>query len=1000
MDNPEALRTLQRIEKLLEQSVAAARSDTAAERTAAAQRATKSRGKNGDALSDETDKLHTSTKAARKAIFNLGADAKSTADSIHNLNTVIRGITASISTLKLDEAVDTKEVAGSIGALSAGTSTLTGSFDRLTRTSLLLRKAFQGLLADTRLSRKGISTSTSATIDNASAVIEGTAAVSDNAEANKKAARETSAGGSFFGGALGRFGLNLKDGGDKAEWLKSQFTNLGWALADAAINVTRDMFYLQSRGISAGDSLFELYGNAMKAGMSLQEYTSMLQENSAAVVRAGSFAEFGDSIDRTTRQLNRLGVFGPAAEQLAASLRTSAVTVGISRDQQEAAISSQVKLFEQLRKTTLMTADAFRELQADIASNQMVQEELLGLAPQERAARLAQITQGATFGYQLGATAQASKQLQDALLAQRRATVEERFKAAGMIRMGGAMMGMDTARVEEYARLMMKSPALRTEEEKKRIALLAADYQQFLQTLKSSPNPALENIADKLAALSPTVQSELQSAAGTVKLQAEAGLAQNADVGKQTSGFMQDIGRGLTALSGFMKNPLADAMVIFGSILAQTVVQSTLLAIIAKNTGSAGGIFRMFGGKGAPTPGAPKAPPLGGPKISPTIAAFSGIGRSLTSVMQSVRSTYQLLGPVAGSVSLMIDGISSITKVVKSAFGLLGKGGLFGAIFGSVEEIFTGEMTAALGLGDGIGGRLLGVITAGFGGLFTGFTRLIDGGINWVMEGLGISWRSNLTSFVDVATLSIVSSLKLIGSFFSEGWNKFKIGLLELVASFLTSLPGVSEDAPWVKSIRKSQKEAQAEIEAAESNRDAILTEYSEKREALLTKDENGKMKTLKDMGAEQIKAQKETADKSKQLTQATASNVVMGVENLMGAARTAAAQVAEVRQVPATIATPQPTQQPAVTPPEVNRAQAEQSRAGAGRPTGAESLTVLGMQELISNAQQQLDVMKQLLVATTGKQTGGAEKLAEQLARPSFSDNVNLYEQVLGVSA
>lgn len=901
----------------------------------------------------------------------------------------------------------------------------TVSIDRLADQADKLGTSVRKTRADLIGFRSGIRSAASST-RSAFDTVSNTAIKSSEitAEAHQKQSTEVQKTAGFWSGMLGRFGGNLRDGGDKAEWLRSQFVNLGWAVADAAINVTRDLYHLQARGISAGDSLFELYGNAMKAGMSLQEYTSMLQENSAAVVRASSFAEFGDSVDRTTRQLNRLGVFGPAAEQLAASLRTNAVIVGISRDQQEAAVSSQVKLFEQLRKTTLMTADAFRELQADIASNQLVQEELLGLAPQERASRLAQITQGATVGYQLGATAQASKQLQEAILAQRRATVEERFKAAGMIRMGGAVMGMDTSRMEEYARLMMKNAALRTEEDKKRIAELAGDYQQFLQTLKSSPNPALENIADKLAELSPSVQSELQTAAGAVKLQAEAGLAQNADIGKQTSGFMQDIGRGLTALSGFMKNPLADAMVIFGSILAQTVVQSSLLALIAKNTGSTGGIFKLFGKKpGGAVGKAGKAGMLAsfGSFLAETVGSAAGIditGRrapgeirekgigariaaqnEAAAVEKAAKAAKvargdtlltKLLTPIFGNmfgmsalnslkftaegdlipeqtkkgiVSRLGDGLkSSMGKI----FGIFKTAGPFSVIFGAIEEAFTGEMAAALGFGDGIGGRLLGVFVGGLNSFFTGITRLVDGGFNWVMDGLGINFRLNFTKLFDTMTIILTMGAKTIASAFARVFS-------DIIGFF-------NKDAPWAKSLREFS-----------ARQDAQVVAQSETLKTLW----NTEGATLRSMGEEHIKAQKVTADKSKQLTQATANNVVMGVENLLGAAKsTASVQAAQARpgttSTP-TIATPQPTQQPAVTPPEVNRTSVGQ--APSPSPTRSEALTIVGMQELISNTQQQLDVLKQLLAA--GLKPGMNEKVTE-LARPTFADNAEIYNRFI----
>lgn len=977
---------------------------------------------------DQSENLSDKIEVTAGKFEELGGKVGVVSGNFSALNTAIQNIASSMGTLNLESLEEANGASSTLGALTQNSLGLDDAFQKLTGSALALKDAFDLLAGASKTSKDAVKATVAPIVENSSAVQSSTKAINQNVDANKDAIKETSKSSQFFDGALSRLGIGLDDTADKSEWLSGKMKRLGTEVMEAIINVTRDVFHLQARGISAGDSMMELYGNAMKAGMSLQDYTAMLQENSAAVVRADSFEEFGDSLDRTTRQLNRLGVFGPAAEQLAASLRNNAVILGINTAAQDEAISSQVELFGQLRKSTMMTADAFRELQADISNNQSVQEELLGLAPAERAARLAQIQQGATIGYQLGATAQASKQLQDALLAQRRATVKDRFKAAGTIRMGGAILGMDTSRAEEYSKLMLKNPALRTAEDKKRIAELAGDYQQFMQALKSSPNPALENIADELGALAPAVQGELQSAAGAVKLQTEAGAALNAETGQQATGFMQDIGRGFTALSGFMKNPMAEAMVTFASILAQTVIQSSLLAIIAKNTGSTGRIFDLFGKKGAPLG---KKPDIVGPSKpdmlknplawskmqvaqSTTISALSGIGKFITSFASSARSiatgilqVYRSFGFITGTASLIIDGISVAGKVfgtIKGLFGIIAKGGFLGGIFSAVEELFTGEMTAALGFGDRFGGRILGAVTSFFNGLFTGFTRIIDDGINWVAEGLGFSWRSNITRLVDDATLAVVSTFKIIGSFFSQGWHTFKIGFLELIADMLTSIPGVSEEAPWVKSLRASQKQSYDIVKNAEEERMQVLNDYSNKREQLYT----GETTTLRSMGEQQIKAQKETAEETTKLIKSSKDATVMGVENALSAALSTASSLqaqsvgsstkpAEVQAAPAkqpgtAIATLQPQQQPRVTPPEVNKQQMEAEKPKTEN-TGYSEMTVIGMQQLIANTQQQLDVLRQML-ALNMKQLPGEEPIPEP--RAIFTDNTQLYSRLI----
>ncbi len=58
-----------------------------------------------------------------------------------------------------------------------------------------------------------------------------------------------------------------------------------------------------------------------------------------------------------------------------------------------------------------------------------------------------------------------------------------------------------------------------------------------------------------------------------------------------------------------------------------------------------------------------------------------------------------------------------------------------------------------------------------------------------------------------------------------------------------------------------------------------------------------------------------------------------------------------------------------------------------------ANSITVVGMAELVANAQQQLDVLKQMLQAATQKQPA-LEALP--LERASFSDTSQLFNRLM----
>ena len=98
------------------------------------------------------------------------------------------------------------------------------------------------------------------------------------------------------------------------------------------------------------------------------------------------------------------------------------------------------------------------------------------------------------------------------------------------------------------------------------------------------------------------------------------------------------------------------------------------------------------------------------------------------------------------------------------------------------------------------------------------------------------------------------------------------------------------------------------------------------------------------------------------------------------------------------TIATPQPTQQSKITPPEaVNKTQVEQDKTKEAL-AGGNLLAIAGMEQLISNTQQQLDVLKQMLALNMGKGSD-LEAIAEELnkvPKASFSDNSSMFNKLI----
>lgn len=1047
----DTLKTLERIEELLERSLASGKpqAQTRVSRTtriaggnrnADLNTAIFSATKQLDRLASSADNVTRSLQGTRKDAIRFGKSLRATTSvasaAFDGLN---RAIDAAVKTVSQDSKVDKRKPDNTLGKKADAVSV---QFGKLYSSTRMLNKAFGGLIGTIKGGVVPAQAKQKKSSDDVTA-------------ANKHQAKT----GGFLDGAMGRLGVSLKGTGEDAEWLRGQFRALGSQLINAAIEVTKDSFALQARGISTSDSLFSLYGNAIRAGMSLEEYTALLQDNAAAVARFGDLQQFNDSLKTSTKSLAALGVFGPTANQLAASMRTNAVQLGVPISQVDDVAQAQIKTFAELRKSTLMTADGFKDLVQSIANNQNVQEELMGVVPLERAARQQQLIEIGALGHKMGLTSQASEQLKDALLAQRKATAEQRFKAAGYIRQAGAIAGMSAQESETLSRLARKKNVSQmSEEELKTFVALSGKMEQGIQAMMNSGNVQSEFIAEKLDEnLQSTNYGALQKAAAAAVQQQQSGPTSNTEIGKQTTPFMQSIGNVLTTLSGFMKNPMADAMITFGSILAQTVVQSALLAVIARNTGGLPGMdmfSRMAGKRGGltgPSKSAletsPSALKTGGKqpnraftavkdfgidafkKTVDTIKAVgpaarkgfvnmfasvntyaAGVGElakqtktgAATSVLKDIVGLGKsLVSAVGGGVSSAGIGIfNGVKGVIGGAAKLFVKGGPLAMLFGSIEELFTGELTAALGLGDGFGGRLLGAVTAAFNSFFTGFTRMIDAGVNWVMEGLGIDFRLNMTRWVDQATLDVITGLKVVGSFFSQGWNWFKSVLYDGIVSLLETLPFVSKDAPWLKAAKQNAAEARKQMKGEEDRRMELMNDYTATREALW----EGETTTLRSLGEKQVQAQKDAASKSEKLMKTTVSNVVHGVESLGVAAQgtvearrmTTAASPAPTAQPQ--VATPGPTKQPAVTPPEVNKQQADAAEKKAEQAAQVKEAVGQGAstEETVQVLKQQLQTLQQML-AYWQNQGDIGEMLLKAAGRPVLPSNEKLYAAALG---
>jgi len=916
--------------------------------------------------------------------------------------------------------------------------------------------------------------------------------------------------------------------------------SLSQLIEGPVIQIFSDVFKLQRRGIAAQGNLLDFYIAAGKAGMSLDEYIKLIEENTVAVARSKSFADFNHRLEATTEQLAGLGVFGAAARTMTATMMSSATTLGVPQAQLGNVVTDQIKTFKQLRDVTGMTAAGFQQLVSDFSKMEEAQGLLLGMAPDQREQARKDLFNSYTLGQQMGLTADASQRLGAALLAQRKMTAVDRFKAQGTIRQAGAIVGMGAGETEELAKLGLKKN--RSKEENARFVELGGRMQAGLETMQNSGNLAAENIADQLGTAFPGGLGEQLRAAGEAKLTTDSGEV-NKNFSASTGKFGQFVGQFGTWVEGLVKSPLYDIVKNLGGIVlglaafrvlggggitgaiteglkgalgfggkggakdtataasatagnlgAAAPAWTTTLGAAAQNmASSAAEIVKapnwntaLGASSGAKTAGIPATAKIStaglttalgangsglvtamselttslgaaGPKLGDAAKTvqhqipawttslgaaektstglfsrlFESIGSVLkggsASVTQAGTSSTGLFSRMFGSIGSVLrngsvavaqagvssgkyvgnsfinvakgmkDGLtglgSSLWNGAKSiatggaaaagSFGKMGLGllkgltGPFAAIFAGIEEMFTGEMAKALGLGDGIFGRILGVAIAGFNGIFTGISRLFDDVVNWLLEGLGIKFTVNTTKFFDMATSMIVDGWKMIGS-----------GLMKALAWIIESVVGIfGLKAPFVEQLRAGAASIDKSVAESTANREKM---WETEGSTLRKQGENLKEK-------EKIAATAAAVDKKANVS---TSGVVMGLDSLVSSAQStvqqaqagmqtqAAQQAQPAMQAAPVIATPGQTDRAGVTQPDVNKPQVEEKKE---KPVVSGGNAVDNMAAVLVVLQQQLEIAKQQLAAMSGKK----DEPAIQLSRPPLPSTADLTSAV-----
>lgn len=583
---------------------------------------------------------------------------------------------------------------------------------------------------------------------------------------------------------------------------------------DALIAATNDAFFFASRGLDASAGFKGLYMDAIKAGMGVREYTQMLSDNMPAVVRAKSNADFADSLDATRGKLAKLGVFGEEATKLSASLANSSTVIGISQSSIGAAAASQVSIFAELRKTTMMTANQFQALTQELADNSTVQETMQGLNQNMRSARMQEIIQIQTLGLRLGATEKASKALGDAMLAQRNASLKSRFEAQGLARQASAVFGMDSGKAERLSMLSRKKNL--SAEEAAEMQGLADTLNSKIQTALNSGNVNQEFMAEEfLTRLDGTNLGKIMSASGAVGLTASSGDIANKDLGKGASTLVEGAGMLLTYATGLSKNPVAMAGVTVLASAAGAVLGAMgfkgLLGILSKAMATVG----AFSLKGLnPFKGKTPKPP-GGPGASGMV---SKVGQGIMSAGSKAAGLLQKAGPVLQSVwkgasslfsgitAFIGSGLSKVTTFIGGASKLLpaigaglkmipGLGTIGTAIFSSISEIVSGDVNNAFNADGGnwlsrIGNTVFAAITSVFGGI----ADLVDGVVKF-FGGDGFDLRNSFDKFAALMRGGFFSALASVAKVVTLGSdNKLSNYFQEAADSSFSVLDKLSAD--------------------------------------------------------------------------------------------------------------------------------------------------------------------------------------------------------------
>lgn len=742
-------------------------------------------------------------------------------------------------------------------------------------------------------------------------------------------------------------------------------------LIDVTAQVTADFFQLSRIGMGSMSNLKDVYLYALEAGMSFKEYNALIKDSITVASKAGTLEKFNAIISAQDNTLASMGIFGIEARQLQANLAQASAAAGVNVNDLTRATASQVKMFDKLRKATNMTAEEFASMVSSVSNNTDAQKELVGLAPRERTARLNELVELQTIGTQFGMTTEASKQLGDALIRQRQATVKDRFEQAGALMQAAAFSGNAGAGQRLYE-LSLKGRR-RSSDEDKEFVELARTVEGSLQSMYERGSLGTQNVVDQFEeGFGKGGIAELIDKSRGLTLAKDAGATNQEAFGKHVGEFGQAVGKLLAFADGFKNSILAPLTAAVGAALLTTFKGPIVNAL-------RGGGGALMDTGASVLGGMANAAKNIGPKMMSGLNSVKTLGSTIleyglgmadawrkasnaltvsNAISGPLKTTQFVFQELGLAIKNGVTGLgTSITGMVEGLATSVGKFGLWAGIFAGVSEMFTGEISDALNPSGGFFNRVGGIVTA----FFSAIPNMIFDTAAYIFGDKKIErLRNGFDMFVTIINAGIRSVFaKLFG------------GVADMLGAILP------DDSKLVKSIK-------GWAEGAEKSADENFAAFDK-----LWDDHSA---TLKSVSADNKKAAEQAAE-----TNADSSKKVQDSQrnfnNVMMASQLSSAGLISDAQA---LASPATQDQKSVSQPVNNKDDGSsvpgKTQSSSDTSSSLKAGSPQDIQQLLTSI---LSVLTELL-ATEKLQTDNSDKLLSQVSRTKFSSAETIADKLL----